>query len=251
MGDRLDGRLDGKVALITGAARGQGAAEAELFAAEGARVILADVLDAEGGAAAARIGAAAAYRHLDVTDESAWDALVAAIVEDHGKLDVLVNNAGIYRSAPLTEMDQATYRQVIEVNQIGVWLGMKACGRQMIEQQSGSVVNISSTAGFRAGPGAIAYTASKFAVRGMTKVAAREWGRHGIRVNSIHPGPIETAMLQQVPGYESDPERFLRNVPLRRAADASEVANLALFLAGDESSFCTGSEFLVDGGSLA
>ena len=244
-------RLAGKVALITGAARGQGAAEAELFAAEGARVILADVLDADGEAAAARIGEAASYRRLDVTDESAWDAIVAGIVEDHGKLDVLVNNAGIYRNAPVTEMDQETYRLVIEVNQIGVWLGMKACGRQMIEQQSGSVVNISSTAGFRARPGAIAYTASKFAVRGMTKVAAREWGRFGIRVNSIHPGPIETAMLQQVPGYESDPQRFLRNVPLRRAADPSEVANLALFLASDESSFCTGSEFLVDGGSLA
>ncbi len=244
-------RLAGKVALITGGARGQGAAEGALFAAEGARVILADVLDAEGEAAAAGIGEAASYRHLDVSDEDAWNALVAEIVEDHGKLDVLVNNAGVYRSAPVTEMDQETYRLVIEINQIGVWLGMKACGRQMVEQQSGSVVNISSTAGFRGGAGSVAYTASKFAVRGMTKVAAREWGRYGIRVNSIHPGPIETAMLHQVPGYESDPQRFLRTVPLRRAADASEVANLALFLASDESSFCTGSEFLVDGGSLA
>ena len=247
----MAGRLAGKVTLITGGARGQGAAEGGLFAAEGARVILADVLDADGEAAAARIGDMASYRRLDVTDEAAWDALVAEIVEDHGKLDVLVNNAGIYRSAPLTEMDQATYRQVIEVNQIGVWLGMKAVGRQMVGQQSGSVVNISSVAGFRGTAGSVAYTASKFAVRGMTKVAAREWGRHGVRVNSIHPGPIDTAMLQQVPGYEASPERFLRAVPLRRAADASEVAYLALFLASDESSYCTGAEFTVDGGGMA
>ena len=185
----MAGRLDGKVALITGAARGQGAAEAELFAAEGARVILADVLDEDGARTAAGIGDAAAYRHLDVTDEEAWNALVAEIVEDHGRIDALVNNAGIYRNGPITEMDQATYRLVIEINQIGVWLGMKAVGPQMIAQQSGSVINISSTAGFRGGAGSIAYTASKFAVRGMTKVAAREWGEHGIRVNSIHPGP--------------------------------------------------------------
>ena len=173
----MAGRLDGKVALITGAARGQGAAEAELFAAEGARVILADVLDEDGARTAAGIGDAAAYRHLDVADEEAWNALVAGIVEDHGRLDALVNNAGIYRNGPITEMDQATYRLVIEINQIGVWLGMKAVGPQMIAQRSGSVINISSTAGFRGGPGSIAYTASKFAVRGMTKVAAREWGR--------------------------------------------------------------------------
>ena len=247
----MPGRLDGKVALITGAARGQGAAEAELFAAEGARVILADVLDEEGARTAAAIGEAAAYRRLDVTDEDAWHALVADIVEDHGRLDALVNNAGIYRNAPITEMDQATYRLVIEINQIGVWLGMKAVGAQMIAQRAGSVVNISSTAGFRGGSGSIAYTASKFAVRGMTKVAAREWGQYGVRVNSIHPGPIETAMLHQVPGFEADTERFLRHVPLARAADPSEVAYLALFLASDESSFSTGAEFLVDGGSIA
>ena len=247
----MAGRLDGKVALITGAARGQGAAEAELFAAEGARVILADVLDEDGARTAAGIGDAAAYRHLDVTDEEAWNALVAEIVEDHGRIDALINNAGIYRNGPITEMDQATYRLVIEINQIGVWLGMKAVGPQMIAQQSGSVINISSTAGFRGGAGSIAYTASKFAVRGMTKVAAREWGEHGIRVNSIHPGPIDTAMLHQVPGFEADTERFLRRIPLARAADASEVAYLALFLASDESSFSTGAEFVVDGGSLA
>ncbi len=244
-------RLQDKVALITGASRGQGAAEAELFAAEGARVIVADVLDDEGAEIAARIGDAASYRHLDVSDEDAWHALVADIVEQHGKLDALVNNAGIFRHAPITEMTQDVYREVIEINQIGVWLGMKAVGAQMIQQQSGSVVNISSTAGFRGGPGSIAYSASKFAVRGMTKVAAREWGRYNIRVNSIHPGPIDTMMLQQVPGYDADSERFLRNTPLRRAADPSEVAYLALYLASDESSFSTGAEFIVDGGGLA
>ncbi len=244
-------RLQNKVALITGGARGQGAAEAELFAAEGAQVVIADVLDADGADTADRIGPAASYRHLDVTDEDAWHALVAEIVEQHGRLDALVNNAGIYRNAPIVEMTQDVYRQVIEINQIGVWLGMKAVGPQMIAQQSGSVVNISSTAGFRGGPGSVAYTASKFAVRGMTKVAAREWGRYNVRVNSIHPGPIDTMMLHQVPGFEADSERFLRNTPLRRAADPSEVAYLALYLASDESSFSTGSEFVVDGGGLA
>ena len=244
-------RLADKVALITGGARGQGAAEAELFAAEGAQVIIADVLDQDGEQTAAGIGDAAAYHHLDVTNEAAWHSLVAEIVEQHGRLDVLVNNAGIYRNTAITEMTEETYRQVIDINQIGVWLGMKAVGPQMIAQQSGSVVNISSTAGFRGGPGSIAYTASKFAVRGMTKVAAREWGRYNIRVNSIHPGPIDTMMLQQVPGFEADSERFLRNTPLRRAADPSEVAYLALYLASDESSFSTGAEFVVDGGGLA
>ena len=244
-------RLAGKVALITGGARGQGAAEAELFAAEGAQVIVADVLDQAGEQTAAGIGDAAAYRHLDVTDEAAWHALAAEIVDQHGRLDVLVNNAGIYRNAAITDMTEETYRQVIDINQVGVWLGMKAVGPQMIAQRSGSVVNISSTAGFRGGPGSIAYTASKFAVRGMTKVAAREWGRYNIRVNSIHPGPIDTMMLQQVPGFEADSERFLRNTPLRRAADPSEVAYLALYLASDESSFSTGAEFVVDGGGLA
>ncbi len=244
-------RLKDKVALITGGSRGQGAAEAELFAAEGAAVVIADVLDSEGAKTAASIGDAASYHHLDVTNEEAWHALVSEIVEQHGRLDVLVNNAGIYRNASIVEMTEDVYRQVIDINQIGVWLGMKAVGPQMIAQQSGSVVNISSTAGFRGGAGSIAYTASKFAVRGMTKVAAREWGRYNIRVNSIHPGPIDTMMLQQVPGFEADSENFLRNTPLRRAADPSEVAYLALYLASDESSFSTGAEFVVDGGGLA
>ena len=244
-------RLADKVALITGAARGQGAAEARLFAAEGARVIMTDVLNADGEAEAEAIGPAASYHTLDVADEDAWRTLVDDIVEPHGKLDVLVNNAGIYRNAAIIEMTQEMYREVIEINQIGVWLGMKAVGAQMIAQQSGSVVNISSTAGFRGGAGSVAYTASKFAVRGMTKVAAREWGRYGIRVNSIHPGPIDTMMLHQVPGFEADSDRFLRNTPLRRAADPSEVAYLALYLASDESSFSTGAEFIVDGGGLA
>ena len=244
-------RLADKVALITGGARGQGAAEAGLFASEGARVVIADVLDQAGEDTSARIGDNASYHHLDVANETAWHALVAEIVEQHGRLDVLVNNAGIYRNAPVVEMTEAIYREVIDINQIGVWLGMKAVGPQMIAQQAGSVVNISSTAGFRGGAGSVAYTASKFAVRGMTKVAAREWGRYNVRVNSIHPGPIDTMMLQQVPGFEADSERFLRNTPLRRAADPMEVAYLALYLASDESSFSTGAEFIVDGGGLA
>ena len=243
------GKLDGRVALLTGGARGQGAAEARLFAAEGAQVVISDVLD-DGEATARACGGL--YLHHDVTNEQRWTEVVDEIVRRFGRLDVLVNNAGIYMSGHIRDTALDDYRRVIEVNQIGVFLGMKAVAEPMIAAGAGSIVNISSVAGLRGGGTAVAYTASKWAVRGMTKSAARELGRHGIRVNSIHPGLIETAMLHQVPGIDAGRlDTWLRTVPLGRVADADEVARLALFLASDDSSYCTGAEFIIDGGLTA
>jgi 3alpha(or 20beta)-hydroxysteroid dehydrogenase len=245
----MAGRLQGRVALITGGARGQGAAEAKLFAQEGAAVAVADVLDEDGRTIAAAAGGS--YHHLDVTDEAAWQAVVAEVVAQHGPISVLVNNAGIYFNESILKMDLVDYRRVIDVNQIGVFLGMKTVGAVMSEAGTGSIVNISSVAGIRGAQGSGAYAASKFAVRGMTKVAAREFARFGVRVNSIHPGAIETPMLQQVPGMDGDPGRMLSGIPLRRIAEPEEVARMALFLASDEASYSTGSEFIIDGGGLA
>ena len=244
------GKLDGRVALITGGARGQGAAEAALFAAEGATVFLTDVLDEEGEKTAAVCGGV--YLHHDVTSESRWEDVVQAILKDHGRLDILVNNAGIFKLGSVVTTTLEDYRQVIEINQVGVFLGMRAVAKPMIERGSGAIVNISSVAGMQGSPGAIAYGASKWAVRGMTKSAATELGRYGIRVNSIHPGIIETPMLHQIPAFESgNADRWLRRIPAGRVADAHEVAKLALFLASDESSYSSGAEFIIDGGMTA
>ena len=244
------GKLDGRVALITGGARGQGAAEATLFAAEGATVFLTDVLDDEGEKTAAACGGV--YLHHDVTSESRWEDVVQAILKDHGRLDILVNNAGIFKLGGVVTTTLEDYRQVIEINQVGVFLGMRAVAKPMIERGSGAIVNISSIAGMQGSPGAIAYGASKWAVRGMTKSAATELGRYGIRVNSIHPGIIETPMLHQIPAFESgNAERWVRRIPAGRVAEAHEVAKLALFLASDESSYSSGAEFIIDGGMTA
>ncbi len=244
------GRLDGKTALITGGARGQGAAEARLFAEEGANVVLTDVLDDEGERTAAEVGGA--YLHHDVTSEADWAAAVAHAVELHGGIDVLINNAGIYIPTPLIGGDLGDYRRVVEVNQVGVFLGMREVAPVMIERGGGSIINISSVGGLRGGGVAFGYTASKWAVRGMTKSAAVALGRYGIRVNSVHPGPIETAMLHQIPAIEAGKlDEMLRRVPLGRVAEAEEVAKLTLFLASDDSAYSTGSEFVIDGGMTA
>lgn len=249
---RVNGRLDGKVALISGAARGMGRAEARLFAAEGAKVAVCDVVDGEGKSVAEEIGASAIYLHLDVTSEDDWAAAVAATTERFGKLNVLVNNAGIAEGAPLAVTTLESYRRVIDVNQIGVFLGMRAVVEAMTAAGGGSILNISSIDGMVGMNFIISYVASKWAVRGMTKVAAQEFGEYGIRVNSIHPGLIDTAMLQQVPLVESgNLDRWIRRIPLGRIAEADEVAKLALFLASDESSYSSGCEFLIDGGMTA
>jgi len=240
------GRLDGKIALITGGARGQGAAEAERFAAEGATVVITDIRVDEGQATAERLGDAITFVEHDVTSEDAWIAVVAGVVEAHGRLDVLVNNAGILHVGRLAETSVAEWNRVIAINQTGVFLGMRECGRVMKEQGSGSIVNISSVAGL-AGVGiAQAYSASKWAVRGMTKSAALEFARSGVRVNSVHPGIIDTEMMHE--SGVSDPAA---GVPAGRAGTADEVANVVLFLASDESSYCNGHEFVVDGAMKA
>ena len=187
------------------------------------------------------------YRHLDVRDENAWQSLIEEIIGTCGRIDALVNNAGIFATGRHFEIDPAEFARVMDVNCLGVFLGMRAVSPAMREAGAGSIVNISSLAGLRGGTGAFAYHSSKWAVRGMTKAAAVENGRRNVRVNSIHPGLIDTDMMRELPGAE-DEMRLTRRVPLGRAAQAEEVAQLALYLASDESSYSTGSEFIVDGG---
>jgi len=244
------GRLDGKVALITGGARGQGAEEGRLFAGEGARVVLTDVLDEEGERTAASIEGAS-YQHLDVRSEEEWETVVTDVVASHGHLDVLVNNAGIDLIRRLEDTSREEWDRVVGINQTGLFLGMRTVARALIPTgRGGSIINISSVAGLEGVFGHGAYTGTKFAVRGLTKVAAKEWGKHGIRVNSVHPGMIDTPMTAGVKAF-TDPDtraRALRSVPLGRVGTANDIATMVLFLASDESSYCTGQEFTVDGG---
>ena len=244
----MSGRLDGKVAIITGAARGQGAAEARLFAAEGAQVVLADVLDDEGEAVAAEIGAAARYVHLDVSSEGDWAAAVAA-AEAMGPLTVLVNNAGILRFTSIAETTLDEYMLVIRINQVGTFLGMRAAIEPMQRAGGGSIINISSIDGIGSKNGLVSYSSSKGAVRAMTKTGALELGQWGIRVNSVHPGGVFTPMIGDVPPEQFDMGHM--QLPLQRAARPEEIAAMVLFLASDEASYCTGGEFVVDGGWLA
>ena len=199
------GRLDGKVVIVTGGASGQGAAEAALLHEEGAEVVITDVRHDEGERTAAQIGAT--FIHHDVASEAAWTDVVDQVTTELGRIDVLVNNAGILHPAGLLGTDEAVYRQVIDVNQIGTFLGLRAVAPVMIAQQSGSIINISSVAGLRGFPVGFAYGASKFAVRGMTKCAALELARHHIRVNSVHPGLIDTAMLTELTGDDPETQR--------------------------------------------
>ncbi len=247
------GRLDGKVALISGGARGQGAEEGRRFAAEGAKVVLGDVLDDEGKAVAAEIGANAAYVHLDVTSQDSWREAVAATEKEFGSLNVLINNAGIVRFTPVNDSKATAddYRDVINVNQVGVFFGMGAVVEPMTRAGGGSIINISSIDGLVGMPGVAAYVSSKFAVRGMTKVAALELADRKIRANSIHPGYIDTPMVRGsgIGDFEASP--LAKSVPWHRLGTVTEIAHLAVFLASDESSYCTGSEFVIDGGVTA
>ncbi len=237
-------RLAGKVALITGGAGGQGAAEGRLFAQQGATVCLSDVL-AEGQAVADEIGGS--FFEHDVTDAGAWEAVTTRIVAEHGRIDILVNNAGIFRLGGLTDTERELWDTTVAINQTGVFLGMQAVAPTMVDNSSGSIINISSVAGIRGASVALAYAATKWAVRGMTRSVARELAPMGVRVNSIHPGIIDTPMLDvfDTAGLR---EQVRQSIPLGHEASADDVANLALFLASDESSYCTGSEFIVDGG---
>jgi 3alpha(or 20beta)-hydroxysteroid dehydrogenase len=248
------GRLDGKVALITGGARGMGKSHVRHFVAEGARVVFGDVLDDRGEYVAAGLGAKSCrYVHHDVTSEADWAAAAATATEAFGRLDVLVNNAGVLKFASIADMSADDFRRILEVNAVGCWLGMKAVIEPMKAAGGGSIVNISSIEGFTGAAGLSAYSASKFAVRGMTKVAAQELGRFGIRVNSVHPGGVLTRMtLEQAGTFEHvDGAAFLQSLPIARFAEPVEISRLVAFLASDESSYSTGSEFIADGGILS
>jgi len=238
-------RLDGKVALITGGARGQGEAHARMIAAQGGKVILGDVLDAQGEAVAADIGKAARYVHLDVTKRGDWERAVEAALGAFGKLNVLVNNAAIHHKVRLEDETTEFFERMLQVNLVGVFQGMQAALPAMRKAGGGSIINISSTAGMQGLVGHAAYGASKWGVRGLTKVAALELGSDHIRVNSIHPGPINTGMM---PHDAASLERFAA-LPLGRHGEPEEVSHLVCFLASDESSFITGREHVIDGGS--
>lgn len=239
-------RLNGKIILISGGARGQGAAEARLCVAEGAKVVIGDLLEAEGRALAAELGAAAVFVRQDVTQEADWAAAIAA-AESLGGLHGLVNNAGIYQPATLMDTDAAMFERHMRINQLGCFLGMKSVVPAMEKSGNSAIVNISSVAGLRGSPGAIAYSATKWALRGMTKAAAIDLAPRHIRVNSVHPGPIDTDMLKV-----RTPEQNARRVglvPMKRMGTAQEVADLVLFLLSDESSYITGAEIAIDGGA--
>jgi len=245
-------RLKGKVALISGGARGQGAVEGKLFAREGAKVVLGDVLETDGMRTAEEIraqGGEAVFIKLDVTSEDDWQRAVDTAVSTYGRLDVLVNNAGILQMEGVEDLTSEVWERVTAVNQKGVWLGMKAAVPALRQAGGGSIVNISSISGLIGTGLQTAYQASKGAVRIMTKTAAMEYAKEGIRVNSVHPGPIDTPMT--TPLDREVWQMFLNGVPLKRAGTSEDIAYGVLYLASDESSFVTGSELVIDGGYTA
>jgi 3alpha(or 20beta)-hydroxysteroid dehydrogenase len=240
--------MEGLVALISGGSRGQGAAEARRFVEEGASVVIGDVLDEEGEAVAESVGDACTYVHLDVTEIDQWEAAVAGAEERFGRLDVLVNNAGILKFGTIESTSVEDFMAVFRVNTLGTFLGMKAAVPALKRAGGGSIVNISSIEGLRGMRGTVPYTESKFAVTGLTKSAALELARHGIRVNSVHPGAVLTPMTADLGDMSEINKRF---VPLGRACTSEEVADLVVYLACPESSYCTGAEFVIDGGVTA
>jgi 3alpha(or 20beta)-hydroxysteroid dehydrogenase len=237
------GRVEGKVALISGGARNIGGASARMLVAEGARVVIGDLLDEEGAALAQELGDAARYVHLDVTRDEDWRAAVEFSVAEFGKLDVLFNNAGIFNGGPLQRYKTDQWQQMLDVNLTGAFLGMRAAADAIIAAGGGSIINTSSIEGLRGTPWAHGYVASKWGLTGLTKSAAMELAPHGVRVNSIHPGRISTPATDQMP-------EDLIPIPLGRPGLPEEVAAFVVFLASDESSFATGSEFVVDGGTV-
>jgi 3alpha(or 20beta)-hydroxysteroid dehydrogenase len=245
-------RLKGKIALITGGARGMGESHAQGFIAEGAKVIITDIRTEQGEALAKKLGPNAIFVTQDVASRADWQRVVAIGQDKFGLIDVLVNNAGIATpKANTVELSEADYMRVCAINQHSVFLGMQAVIPSMLKVGKGSIVNISSISGLAANYGFpnAAYVASKFAVRGMTKATAIEFGPQNIRVNSVHPGFVRTPMM--VEGTDEKGGDATSLIPLRRIAEPSEVTNLAVFLASDESSFITGSEYVIDGGMLS
>ena len=248
-------RLEGKVALISGGARGQGAVEARMFAAEGASVVIGDILDEQGRQTEAELqelGYNVTYVHLDVTSEADWESAVQAAVSAYGKLDILLNNAGILIRKNIEETTEADWDRIFAVNAKGVFLGTKAAIPALRENGGGSIINISSTAGLVGSPnGSASYTATKGAVRLFTKSTAIQHAAEGIRCNSIHPGPIETDMIADTLNDPDSMALRMQRLPLGRVGKPSEIAYGAIYLASDESSFVTGAELVIDGGTTA
>lgn len=241
-------RLKNKVAIITGGARGMGASHVRLFASEGAKVVFTDLNEEEGRILEKEIGGNVKFIKQDVTDAASWEKVVEDTEKIFGQVNILVNNAGISINKPLLEITEDEYRKVVDINQVSVFLGTKAVADSMKKSGNGSIVNISSMNGLVGG--AIGYTDTKFAVRGMTKAAAIQLSPLGIRVNSVHPGVIETPMVTEGDSYEVI-KKLSKQIPIRRMAKSEEVSNLVLYLASDESSYSTGSEFVIDGGLTA
>lgn len=241
------GRLTGKVAIVTGAARGMGACTARLFVEEGAVVVLGDVLDEQGQALAQELGDNAHYLHLDVSQEADWSKAVA-LAESLGSLQVLVNNAAILYAASIADTSAADYRRVVDVNQVGAFLGIRAVMEPMKRAGKGSIINISSIDGFQAKNDLSAYASTKWALRGLSKAAAIELGRFGIRVNTVHPGGVNTVMGNAAADSEESLNQFYTAHAIPRVGRPEEVARMTLFVASDEASYSTGCEFLVDGG---
>ncbi|SFN10245.1 MULTISPECIES: glucose 1-dehydrogenase [Actinomadura] len=247
------GQLDGKVALITGGARGMGKAHVRRFLDEGAKVVFGDVLEEEGAKLAADLGDDVRFVRMDVSKQEDWERAAETATSTFGALNVLVNNAGILRHKTIEDMTLDEFRTILDVNLVGQWLGVKTVTAPMREAGGGSIVNVSSTEGFIGAAGLAAYSASKFGVRGLTKSAARELGRYGIRVNSIHPGAVLTPLTMQddiVSATADNADAFMKALPLGRMGKSQEVSGLIVYLASDDSSYCTGSEVLVDGGML-
>lgn len=248
----IDQRISGKVALVTGGAQGIGEAIARKLAAHGARVVIGDIQRDRGEGVARGIGKAASYLLLDVTQPDSWTAAMDQIKAVAGGLHVLVNNAGNGCGGPIEHQDVEVHRRIVDLNLNGVWLGVRAVVPAMASRGGGSIVNISSIDGLAGVTGLSTYVATKFAVTGMTKALALELGDKGIRVNSVHPGIVETTYDRAMPpAHMARLEKAIARQPIRRMARAEEVANAVLFFASDESSYCTGSHLLVDGGHLA
>jgi 3alpha(or 20beta)-hydroxysteroid dehydrogenase len=241
------GTLDGKVAIVTGAARGQGEAEARLFVAEGAKVMLTDVLP-EGKAVAEALGDLAAFSTHDVSSSADWGRVVKATTQRFGRLDILVNNAGIYKMRSLLDTTDEEFDEITRINQRGPFLGMRAAAPAMRTSGGGSIINISSGAGLRGVRNMLAYATTKWALRGMTKCAALELAADRIRVNSIHPGVIETPMLNNNPAALN--QAMVRATPIGRIGQPDDIARMVLYLASDAASFITGAEISVDGGAV-
>ncbi|NKF22006.1 SDR family NAD(P)-dependent oxidoreductase [Solimonas marina] len=243
-------RLRDKVAIITGGARGMGASTARLFVREGARVVISDVLEDDGAALARELGTAARFVAHDVRDEAQWQQVLDTATDVFGPVDVLVNNAGVLVFRTLAETEKSEFERVIDINLLGTFLGVRIVGAHMLARGRGSIVNVSSVDGMKGANGLGAYSASKWGIRGLTRVAAMEYGHRGVRVNSIHPGGIDTAMGNPYSEARAEVNKRYAMVPLQRVGDADEVARTSLFLASDDSSYLCGAEIAVDGGML-